>query len=145
MVQTLAMSSERLLIGDVAAKAGVNIQTLRFYERQGILPTPKRTRSGYRQYSEETVRLVIFIKRAQELGFTLKEARELLKLRDPGPKRRDLARSAAQAKVRDIDEKVRDLEAMRAALMSLVTTCDCSTSPNCPILEALEKKEARGP
>ncbi len=124
----------------VARAAGVNIQTLRFYEREGLLPTPKRTAAGYRQYSEDAVRIVVFIKRAQELGFTLREAKELLKLRTPGTKRVPQARAAAETKLRDIDEKIRDLTAIRGALASLVETCACSGGPVlCPILEALER------
>jgi DNA-binding transcriptional MerR regulator len=136
------MEDSPLLIGDVAAEAGVNIQTLRYYERRGLLPAPKRSRSGYRQYSDDAVRLVTFIRRAQELGFTLREVKELLKLRAPGPKRREAARTTAASKVRDIDAKMRDLTAIRAALMSLVEACACSgeSTTACPILEALEKK-----
>jgi Hg(II)-responsive transcriptional regulator len=131
-----------LRTSDVAKAAGVNIQTLRFYEREGLLPPPKRTASGYRQYSEETVRIVLFIKRAQELGFTLREAKELLKLREPGPKRVAQARTAAEAKLHDIDAKIRDLAAIRAALASLVETCACSGGPvRCPILEALDRPQ----
>lgn len=130
-----------LKTGEVAKAAGVNIQTLRFYEREGLLAPPKRTASGYRQYGEDAVRIVTFIKRAQELGFTLREARELLKLRSPGPKRAPAARAAAEKKIHDIDEKVRDLTAIRAALSSLLTACACDGGAvHCPILEALEKK-----
>lgn len=137
----------RLLIGDIVAKAGVNVQTLRYYERRGLIPAPRRSSSGYSEYSEEAVRLVTFIKRSQELGFTLREAQELLKLRALRPKRRDAALTAAKAKVRDIDEKIRDLTAMRRALTSLATKCACfSESPmTCPILEALEKRCPPGP
>jgi DNA-binding transcriptional MerR regulator len=138
------MNTDRLLIGDVASEARVNVQTLRYYERRGLIPAPKRTSSGYRQYSDEAVRLVTFIKRAQELGFTLREVQQLLKLRAPGPKRRDAAREVARAKVRDIDEKIQDLAAMRNALMLLVDACACSpdAAAGCAILEALEKKHA---
>ncbi len=138
MVQTWRMS---LRTGEVAKAAGVNLQTIRFYEREGLLPPPKRAPSGYRQYGEEAVRIVRFIKRAQELGFTLREAKELLKLRSAGPKRAAAARVAAESKLRDVDVKIRDLTAMRVALSSLVETCSCSSGPvSCPILEALEKK-----
>jgi len=133
-----------LRTGEVAKAAGVNIQTLRFYEREGLLTPPKRTAAGYRQYGDDAVRIVTFIKRAQELGFTLREAKELLKLRSAGPKRAPAARAAAETKIRDVDEKIRDLTAMRAALSSLVATCACEEgSVSCPILEALEKKSAR--
>ena len=128
-----------LRTGQVAKAAGVNIQTLRFYEREGLLPPPKRTASGYRQYGDDAVRIVTFIKRAQELGFTLREAKALLKLRNAGPARAAAARKAAEAKLRDIDERIRDLRSMREALSSLVATCVRKGGPACcPILEALE-------
>ncbi len=130
-----------LRTSDVAKAAGVNVQTLRYYEREGILPAPRRATSGYRQYTDEAVRIVTFVKRAQELGFTLRDAKELLRLRSAGPKRAPAARAAATAKLADIDEKIRDLSAMRAALSSLAEACACATggAVTCPILEALEK------
>lgn len=130
-----------LRTGELAKAAGVNLQTIRFYEREGLLPAPKRTLSGYRQYGDDSVRIIRFIKRAQELGFTLREAKELLKLRSAGPKRATAARLAAESKLLNIDEKIRDLTAIRTALSSLVETCACAGGPlSCPILEALEKK-----
>jgi DNA-binding transcriptional MerR regulator len=92
-----------LSIGQVAEAAAVNVQTLRYYERVGLVPAPKRSRAGYRQYTDEAVRVVSFVKRAQELGFTLKEIRELLKFRMAGVQRRDAVRAAATAKVADPD------------------------------------------
>ncbi|MFO0575331.1 MAG: MerR family transcriptional regulator [Polyangia bacterium] len=131
-----------LRTGEVAKAAGVNLQTIRFYEREGLLPPPKRTVAGYRQYSDEAVRIVRFVKRAQELGFTLREAKDLLRLRSAGPKRAAAARTAAESKLRDIEQKIADLTAMRTALSSLVETCACEGGlVTCPILEALEKKD----
>jgi MerR family transcriptional regulator, mercuric resistance operon regulatory protein len=128
-----------LSIGQVACEAGVNVQTLRYYERRGILEEPKRSASGYREYSPDTVRLIRFIKRAQDLGFTLSEIEELLELREHRPRERQAARELAAAKVRDIEEKVRDLESMKRALNMLVASCACKGgTPECPILEALE-------
>lgn len=130
-----------LSIGQVADAAAVNVQTLRYYERVGLVPPAKRSRAGYRLYTDETVRMVSFVKRAQELGFTLKEIKELLKFRTAGLQKRDAVRSAAEAKVADIDARIEDLTAIRAALSSLLKSCSCqSTKPTCPILEALEKK-----
>jgi Hg(II)-responsive transcriptional regulator len=126
-------------IGDVAARAGVNTQTLRYYERRGILGEPKRSSSGYREYPTDTVRLIRFIKRAQELGFTLNEIEELITLRQTTPKRRGKVRELAAAKMRDIDEKLARLQAMRSALYTLVEDCTCgSETLTCPILEALD-------
>jgi Hg(II)-responsive transcriptional regulator len=129
----------RMRIGDVAARAGVNTQTLRYYERRGILGEPKRSASGYREYPTDTVRLIRFIKRAQELGFTLAEIEELITLRHTTPKRRAKVRELAAAKMRDIDEKLARLQAMRSALYTLVEDCACGAETiTCPILEALE-------
>ena len=105
-----------LSIGQVADAAAVNVQTLRYYERVGLVPAPKRSRAGYRMYGEETVRVVSFVKRAQELGFTLKEIKELLKFRTAGLQKREAVRAAATAKVANIDARIQDLTSIRAAL-----------------------------
>lgn len=134
------MSGDRLRIGAVARNAGVNIQTLRYYERRGLLRPPDRTASGYREYPSEAVRLVRFIKRAQDLGFTLKEVGELIALRDASGRRRAGVRALAEAKMRDIDRKLGQLQAMRGALSTLVESCACGEArPACPILEALDE------
>ena len=118
---------------------------LRCYQREGIIAVPARTRSGYRQYPEETVRIVSFVKRAQELGFTLKEAKELLKLRSAPKENRLSVRAAAKAKISDVDARVRDLIAIRDALAALVTECQRSRKTvRCPILDALENR-SHGP
>ena len=125
-------------IGEVAAQAGVNIQTLRYYERRGLLPEPERGSSGYRAYDSDTVGLVRFIKRAQELGFTLREIEDLIELRQ-SPRRGAEVRAVAAAKVDDIDRRIRQLKAMRKALGGLVAACDCEGDTlTCPIIEALD-------
>jgi DNA-binding transcriptional MerR regulator len=124
---------------EVAKACGVTVQAVRFYEREGLLPRAQRSVAGHRHYSEEAVRIVGFIKRAQGLGFTLSETKDLLKLRSAGPRRIVAARSAAEAKIRDIDDKMRELAAMRGALATLVDACACRLDDlSCPILEALE-------
>ncbi len=125
-------------IGEAAAQAGVNIQTLRYYERRGLLPEPERGSSGYRTYDPDTVRLVRFIKRAQELGFTLREIEDLIELRQ-SPRRGADVRAVAAAKVEDIERRIRQLKAIRKALGGLVAACDCEGgSLTCPIIEALD-------
>lgn len=124
---------------EVATQAGVNIQTLRYYERRGLLGRPLRTASGYRRYSEDAVRIVRFVKRAQELGFTLDEAEQLLQLRRVSPSRRSSVRALATAKVADIDMKIQQLTAMRAALEKTLSACCGDGALECPILEALEQ------
>lgn len=135
-----------LKVGQVAARAGVNLQTIHYYERRGLLPRPPRTGSNYRAYPTDAVLLVRFIKRAQELGFTLKEIQELIALRDGGSRRRGEVRLVAQAKVRDIDQKLARLQAMRSALDRLLEACACREGRlTCPIIEALNDPGGRRP
>ena len=127
-------------IGEVAERAGVNIQTLRYYERRGLLPSPARRPSGYREYSPEMVALVRFIKRAQHLGFSLDDVGELLELRQNPSRSRVAVRAVAVRRVADIADRIRRLEAMQKALEQLVTACECAgASRDCPIIEALDE------
>lgn len=129
---------EGLKVGEVAKQAGVNLQTIRYYERRGLLPKPPRTGSNYRAYPTDAVLLVRFVKRAQELGFTLKEIKELIALRVGRSRGRSEVRAVAESKMRDIDQKLARLQAMRNALYSLIETCACGEGRlTCPILEAL--------
>jgi DNA-binding transcriptional MerR regulator len=135
---------DRLHIGAVAARAGVNIQTLRYYERRGLFDTPQRSPSGYRQYRPETVQLVRAVKRAQQLGFRLAEIEDLFRLQEaraPAAK----VRSLADAKLREIDEKIRALRTMRRALQRLVDTCACGGDlSRCRVLDGLGNEPRRG-
>lgn len=130
--------------GEIAAAAGVNIQTLRYYERRSLLREPPRTPGGHREYPQETVGLVRVIKRAQELGFSLEQVGELLELRNAPAGSRARARRVAESNLLSIREKVRRLSAMERALEVLVETCACRVaSLECPILEALEDEPRR--
>jgi MerR family mercuric resistance operon transcriptional regulator len=100
----------------VAAQAGVNPQTLRYYERRGLLPAPSRSPGGYRAYPHGAVRRVRFIKRAQDLGFSLAEVESLLHLADGGPADCDQVRVLAEEKVADLGRRVAKLQALRAGL-----------------------------
>ena len=127
---------------ELAKRGGVNLETIRYYERTGLLPKPPRSGAGYRQFSPESVRRVRFIKRAQDLGFSLKEIKELLALRiAPGSTRADV-RKRAVAKIADIEGKVQHLRAMKKTLVRLSETC-CGSGPasECPILESLSIDE----
>jgi len=126
-----------LTIGQVAKKARVNIETIRYYERQKLLPLPQRRESGYRQYPEDTVDRVRFIKRAQELDFSLKEVAELLALRGGPDATCGDVKKLADGKISEIDGKIQSLERMRGALTRLVETCEESRqAEECPILWA---------
>src|SRR5947208_10875572 len=102
-----------LTIGQVAKYAGVGVETLRFYEREGLIEEPPRRESGYRQYSADVVKRILFIKRAKELGFSLGEIQELLSLRvDPETTCTDVKRQA-EARIADIEHKIADLVRMK--------------------------------
>jgi Hg(II)-responsive transcriptional regulator len=131
-------SMRRLHTGELARQAGVNVETLRFYEREGLLAKPPQRPSGYREYPPEAVDLVFFIRGAKQLGFSLKEVKELLALREvPRASCGDVV-VIAERKVADIDAKISDLRAMRAALTKLLKQCP-GTAPiaQCPIVESL--------
>ena len=126
----------------LAREGGVNIETIRYYERHGLLPKPPRTPSGYRVFSEEAVDRLRFIKRSQELGFSLKEVKELLALRvRQGSGCADVRRKA-EAKIADVDGKIRHLLEIKKALVRLTDTCS-GRGPisNCTILQILNAGE----
>ena len=130
---------EGLTIGKVAARAAVNVDTLRYYERRGLLPKPARTASDYRLYSPDDVRRVRFVKHAQQLGFSLREIRDLLSLRAAPKARCADVKRRAEAKIGEIEAKIRALQAMRRALRRLVSQCDGKLPVSaCPILESLD-------
>jgi len=135
----LGMADRKLRTGQVAAAAGVNVETLRYYERRGILQEPRRRGSGFRAYPPETVRIVRFVKAAQELGFSLDEIEELLVLRSDYERSCAEVRVAAKTKMDDVDAKIRRLQAIKHALATLVASCQGKGSTReCPILEAIE-------
>lgn len=131
----------RLTIGRAAERAGVKVDTLLYYERQGVIAEPERNGSNYRIYAEDTVRRVRFVKRAQELGFSLTEVKDLLELRVSGGASCGDVRDQALAKVSELDEKIRSLRAMRRALTKLAKACSGQGPVDeCPILDALDEK-----
>jgi MerR family mercuric resistance operon transcriptional regulator len=112
-----------LTIGQVARSAGVGIETVRFYEREGLLQEPARKESGYRQYENDVVARLRFIRRAKELGFSLKEIKELLALRvDPATTCAEV-RKRAESKIADVEEKIEDLQRIKQALKKLTAAC----------------------
>jgi len=129
-------------IGAVAKQANVHVETLRYYERRGLVTRPLRSMANYRLYSAETVQRVRFIKHAQVLGFSLQEIKELLALRAAPRARCADVRVRAEAKITAIDAKIRALQAMRKVLTKLVAECvGHGPITDCPILEALDTEE----
>jgi Hg(II)-responsive transcriptional regulator len=131
-----------LTIGRLARRAGVNVETVRYYERRGLLPEPPRTEAGYRQYGPQALRRIRFIKRAQALGFTLEEIGDLLELRVAPISNCDAVEHRAKRAIARIDSKVAELDRMRSALSRLVEACrDNRPTEECPLLDALEGDE----
>ncbi len=132
-------------IGEVAKAAGIGIDAVRFYEREGLLPKPARRPSGYREFTSDVVVSLRFIKRAKELGFSLKEIAELLRLEASEGTTPAEVREHAEAKLEDLEERIRALQRMRRALRKLVESCPGKGSlSDCSILRALAPKEKTG-
>lgn len=128
----------RWTISKIAAAAGVGVETIRYYERRGLVEQPKAMRTAFREYPESVIARVRFIKRAQELGFTLEEIAELLALTEQSGITRKEVRDLAQQKLVMIREKLQDLIRMEATLSKLVRSCSGKGSlAGCPIIEAL--------
>lgn len=126
-------------IGELARDARVNVQTVRYYERRGLLVDPRGTPEGYRDYDGVTLARLLFIRRAQELGFTLAEIAELLALRLDPHTTADAVKRRASEKIEEIDARIHDLERIRGALDHLAGSCrgDHGPAGECPLLEAL--------
>jgi len=124
--------------GELARQAGVNIQTVRFYEREGLLALPPRTAAGYRCYGRQDLERVVFIKTCQQLGFTLSDIRSLAQLHGPwacaasGLVERSRIAAIAQDRIRQVDEKLRQLSEMRARLQTVCDICRSDSEPRCP-------------
>lgn len=132
-----------LTIGQLASEAGVGVETIRFYERRGLVPEPERSpSSGYRRYPPRAARRLLFIRHAKELGFTLDEIQQLLELRvDPASTCADV-RGRAEAKIADIERRIASLDGMRRALERLAQQCrGRGPVSECPILEEIERQE----
>jgi len=134
---------ETLTIGRLARSAGVGVETVRFYEREGLLAEPRRRESGYREYTVDVVQRLRFIRQAKELGFTLREIQELLDLRVAEDSTCADVRERARAKIADIENRIAALERMRSALERLARRCrGRGPTSECPILEELDSEEA---
>lgn len=132
---------EGYTIGQVASYSDVTVDTVRVYERQGLIEIPERRFNGYRHYTKEYVRRINFIKWSQTLGFTLKEIKELLNISRPSTNACKEIRDRLEDKINTIEKKRKDLLRLKHALRSVIQTCDMSQGKHCPVLEALEQIE----
>jgi MerR family mercuric resistance operon transcriptional regulator len=137
---------ETLTIGEVARGAGLGVETVRYYEREGLVPEPERSESGHRRFPPETVERLRFIAHGRRLGFSLKEIRELLALRidTPAGDACDEVRERAQIKLREVQDRIAALRRIENVLTGLIGSCRtrAATDP-CPILDSLENTETR--
>jgi Hg(II)-responsive transcriptional regulator len=133
-----------LSIGQMARRAGVGIETVRFHEREGLLEEPPRRASGYRQYSEQVVTRLHFIKRAQRLGFSLKEISELRLLRVDSQTSCEEVKQRTEAKIAEVERKMVELQLMRQALLQVASLCTGQGPASaCPMLDALDQQETQ--
>jgi MerR family mercuric resistance operon transcriptional regulator len=128
---------------ELAERTGCNLETVRYYEKVGLLPEPPRTASGYRSYDSAHERRLRFVLRARELGFSLNEVRELLRLVDERDKPCGEARAVAAAHLDDVRAKITDLKRMERVLKGVVAQCTDGTLPECPLIETLFGKHAQ--
>jgi Cu(I)-responsive transcriptional regulator len=127
----------RLAIGDLAKRAGTKVETIRYYERIGLLPEPGRTEGNYRSYDKGHLGRLSFIRRARDLGFSLDQVRELLGLADQRDRSCEAVDTIAQQHLADVERKIADLHALRDELADLIGRCRRSTVAECRIIETL--------
>jgi MerR family mercuric resistance operon transcriptional regulator len=134
--------AENILIGELSRRSGVNIETIRYYERVKILPPPPRTASGRRVYDTTELRILVFIRRSRELGFSLDEIRALLRLGGPDKASCREVREIAARHLEDIQAKLSDLKKLERLLSKTIARCSGKTAPDCPVLYFLDIERA---
>src|SRR5467141_4646245 len=134
-----------LAIGALSERTGCNVETIRFYEREGLLPAPARSPGGYRLYSEDHLKCLTFIRRARALGFSIEEVRKLLKLADERKRPCAEVRVMAGAHLEDVQVKIADLRAMERVLRETVARCADGRRTDCALIEALYREAPNQP
>jgi MerR family mercuric resistance operon transcriptional regulator len=133
-----------IAIGELSRRTGCNIETIRYYERIGLLPAAMRAASRYRLYADHDVRRLVFVRRARELGFTLNQVRPLLALAGSGQAACAEVRDLAASHLGDVRAKIADLQALELVLTEAVRRCDTGEQPGCPLIDALSSNVAAG-
>ena len=133
------MSNNRVTIGKVAAITGCHIETIRFYEKEALLPHPDRSEGGHRLYSTQLIERLVFIRRSRELGFSMAEIRQLLSLVDGEQVSCQRVQQIADEHLRDVRAKIADLKKMERSLDDLSNQCSGDDVPDCPIIEVLQR------
>jgi MerR family mercuric resistance operon transcriptional regulator len=138
MAAITASRAETFQIGELSKRSGVNIETIRYYERAKMLVPPPRTASGRRVYDQADLRTLVFIRRSRELGFSLDEIRALLRLGGPEKATCREVREIAAHHLNDIRAKINDLKKLERLLSNTVARCSGRTAPDCPVLDVLD-------
>jgi MerR family mercuric resistance operon transcriptional regulator len=136
--RNMITNARGVTIGQLAKAAGVNLETVRYYERIGLIAKPARTPGGQRSYSGEDARHLAFVRRARELGFSIDDIRVLLKLASPGKQSCAEVQSIASAHLANVQTKLADLAKLEKILAATVDQCSGDASPACPVLEMLD-------
>lgn len=140
MGHILNKNTEKFTTSQVAKEANVNIETIRYYERNGLIVEPERNESGYRQYTGEDIGRIKFIKLSQELGFSLKEISQILSMRADNKLNCSVTLNLSEKKIHEIDEKINKLNEMKSLLKSFIKTCcEEPSDSECPIVEEYMK------
>lgn len=139
-----APRADEMTIGKLSQLTGVNIETIRYYEKIRVLPTPWRSENGRRVYGPEETRILAFIRRSRELGFSIDEVRALLRLGGPGKASCREVREIATHHLDDIRAKIRDLRKLERLLANTVAQCTGTTAPQCPVLDILDTQRLNG-
>jgi len=137
------MTREKFSIGDLAKATDTKVETIRYYERIGLLPEPARTSGNYRSYSAAHLGRLSFIRRARDLGFSIEQVRDLLGLSDQRDRPCEAVDAIAREHLGEVQRKIRDLQALRRELDSILSQCGCGTIAECRIIEALSPNDHR--
>lgn len=140
-----ALRADGVSIGELSHRTGVNIETIRYYEKIKMLPVPGRTVGGHRVYGPQQARILAFIRRGRELGFTLDEIRVLLDLSGPGQASCAEVRAIAKRHLDDIRAKINDLARLERLLEKTIARCSGKKVPDCPVLDILDSQHGKGP
>lgn len=139
MLRSMTGQQDTVTIGELARLSGVGVETIRYYERERLLEQPRRPANGFRRYPAEAVDRLLFIRHAKDLGFTLDDVREILRLRTKAGAPCSAVRMKALLKVQEIDERIVDLQRLRSALVSLADRCTGEVAiESCSILAAID-------
>ena len=138
------MYGKKSTIGDLARVTGTKVETVRYYERIGLLPAPDRTSGNYRAYDATHLNRLSFIRRARDLGFSIEQLRELLSLADQTDRSCEAVDAIAREHLCEVERKISDLQALRRELDTIISQCGCGTIAECRIIEALSPETEAG-